>query len=126
MDINTHRKEQQTKITNYQEMLHSSRPLNDRGSCGLFPEGELNYCQLDFQDRFEDLEYETALENEERERKEEPKHYLWDLQDRLEDLEYETPDHDTYLKEAKQLIREAEESEYADLLNFNLLNSFLD
>ena len=76
-------------------MLHSSRPLNDRGSCGLFPEGELNYCQLDFQDR-------------------------------LEDLEYETPDHDTYLKEAKQLIREAEESEYADLLNFNLLNSFLD
>ena len=89
-------------------------------------EGELNYCQLDFQDRLEDLEYETALENDERERKEEAKHYLWDLQDRLEDLEYETPDHDTYLKEAKQLIREAEESEYADLLNFNLLNSFLE
>lgn len=34
MDINTHRKERQIKITSYQCKPHSSRPLNNRGPCG--------------------------------------------------------------------------------------------
>ena len=41
-DTNMHKEEQQTKITSYQEMSHSSRPLNNRGPCGCSLEDEFD------------------------------------------------------------------------------------
>ena len=66
-----------------------------------------------------------AIEEKEQERREAAEQYLWDVQYQLEDLEMEIADHDEYLAVARKLIDEAEASEYSDLLDFDLLYSYL-
>lgn len=66
-----------------------------------------------------------AIEEKEQERREAAEQYLWDVQYQLEDLEMEIADHDEYLAVARKLIDEAESSEYSDLLDFDLLYSYL-